>query len=140
MGVTNRRALGRPPRPIPVVPDRHGLPVCVCIESATPHEVKLATSTLVQMVVPEAPQNLIADNAYDSDQLDEDSDNMVSNLSLPTAVIEETQRKIYAACGGIVGGGRSRGYLLGYKISVDWWFVTNDTPTISSECFSSAAA
>jgi hypothetical protein len=29
----------------------------------TPHEVKLATSTLVQMIVPEAPQNLIGDNA-----------------------------------------------------------------------------
>jgi len=34
------------------------------------NEVKLATSTLVQMIVPEAPQNLIGDNAYDSDKLD----------------------------------------------------------------------
>jgi transposase len=40
------------------------------IESAAPHEVKLAESTLVQMVIPEPPQNLIGDNAYDSDQLD----------------------------------------------------------------------
>jgi transposase len=52
------------------VADRHGLPVAVCVESATPHEVKLATSALVQMIVPEAPQNLIGDNAYDSDKLD----------------------------------------------------------------------
>jgi transposase len=52
------------------VADRHGLPVAVCVESATPHEVKLATSTLLQMIVPEAPQNLIADNADDSDKLD----------------------------------------------------------------------
>ena len=51
------------------VADRHGLPVSVCIESATPHEVTLATSTLLQMVVPDAPQNLIGD-AYDSDRLD----------------------------------------------------------------------
>jgi transposase len=43
---------------------------CPCIESATPHEVKLATSTLVQMVVPDAPWHLIGDNAYDSDKLD----------------------------------------------------------------------
>jgi transposase len=50
--------------------DRHGLPVAVCVESATPHEVKLATTTLVQMIVPEAPKNLIGDNAYDSDRLD----------------------------------------------------------------------
>ena len=40
---------------IMAVADRHGLPVSICIESATPHEVKLATSTLVQMVVPELP-------------------------------------------------------------------------------------
>lgn len=45
------------------VADRHGLPVSICVESATPHEVKLATPTLVQMVVPDAPQNLIGDNA-----------------------------------------------------------------------------
>jgi len=35
-----------------------------------PHEVKLATSTLAQMIVPETPKNLIGDNAYDSDKLD----------------------------------------------------------------------
>jgi len=52
------------------VADRHGLPVSICIESATPHEVKLATSTLAQMVVPDAPGHLIGDNAYDSDKLD----------------------------------------------------------------------
>ena len=54
------------------VSESHGLPVAVCVESATPHEVKLAKSTLVQMIVPEAPQNLIGDNAYDSDKLDGD--------------------------------------------------------------------
>jgi hypothetical protein len=53
------------------VADRHGLPVPVCVESATPREVTLATSTLLRMVVPDTPQNLIGDNAYDSDQLDE---------------------------------------------------------------------
>ena len=52
------------------VADRNGLPVSVCAESATPHEVTLAISTLLQMVVPDAPQNLIGDNAYDSDRLD----------------------------------------------------------------------
>ena len=52
------------------VADRHGLPVSVCVDRATPHEVRLATSTLVQMIVPEAPENLVGDNAYDSDKLD----------------------------------------------------------------------
>ena len=55
---------------IMAVADRNGLPVSVCAESATPHEVRLAMSTLLQMVVPDAPQNLIGDNAYDSDRLD----------------------------------------------------------------------
>jgi transposase len=54
------------------VADRNGLPVSICVESATPHEVRLAGPTLVQMVIPEAPQNLIDDNAYDSDNLDEE--------------------------------------------------------------------
>ena len=52
------------------VADRHGLPVAICVESATPHEVKLALPTLIQIAIPEAPQNLIGDNAYDSDKLD----------------------------------------------------------------------
>jgi transposase len=42
----------------------------VYVESATPPEVKLSTSTQLQMILPEAPQNLIGDNAYDSDKLD----------------------------------------------------------------------
>ena len=37
--------------------------VGACIESASPHEVKLVESTLVQMVVPYAPHNLIGDAA-----------------------------------------------------------------------------
>ena len=52
------------------VADSHGLPVGLYIESASPHEVKLVDSTLVEMVIPEAPQNLVGDNAYDSDKLD----------------------------------------------------------------------
>jgi len=50
-----------------MVAHRHGLPVAVCVESATPHEVKLAESTLLQMVIAEPPQNLVGDN---SDKLD----------------------------------------------------------------------
>ena len=52
------------------VADRNVLRASVCAESATPHEVRLAMSTLLQMVVPGAPQNLIGDNDYDSDRLD----------------------------------------------------------------------
>jgi hypothetical protein len=51
------------------VADSHGLPVGLSIESASPHEVRLVASTLVEMVIADAPQNLVGDNAYDSDKL-----------------------------------------------------------------------
>ena len=54
------------------VADSHGLPISLCIESASPHEVTLVDSTLVEIVIPEAPQNLVGDTAYDSDKLDGD--------------------------------------------------------------------
>ena len=52
---------------IMAVADSHGLPVGLAIESASPHEVKLVASTLVEMVIAEASQNLVGDNAYDSE-------------------------------------------------------------------------
>ena len=52
------------------VADRHGLPITVCTESATPHEVKLVMQTLAEIFVEEPVQRLIGDNAYVSDQLD----------------------------------------------------------------------
>lgn len=76
------------------VADRHGLPVAVFVESATPHEVTLATSTLVQIVVPEAPQNLIADNAHDSDKLDEELRQYGIELTAPHRSNRETRPKI----------------------------------------------
>ena len=51
------------------VADSNGLPVSVCAESATLHEVTLAMSTLVWLFLTH-PQNLIGANAYDSDSLD----------------------------------------------------------------------
>ena len=54
------------------VADGAGLPVAVCAESATPHEVTLAHQTLAEIFVAEPIQRLIGDNAYDSDQLDRD--------------------------------------------------------------------
>ncbi len=40
------------------------------VESATPHEVTLATATLAERFVKKVPEHLIGDNAYDSDKLD----------------------------------------------------------------------
>jgi transposase len=52
------------------VADARGLPVAICAESATPHEVKLVLKTLAEIFVKEPIQRLIGDNAYDSDELD----------------------------------------------------------------------
>jgi hypothetical protein len=73
--------------------DRHGLPVSICIESATPHEVKLATSILVQRVVPDAPGHLIGDNAYDSDKLDGQFRYYGVAVVARTAATEESKHK-----------------------------------------------
>ena len=54
------------------VADRAGLPVAVCAESATPHEVTLVQQTLSEAFVAEPIERLIGDNAYDSDRLDHD--------------------------------------------------------------------
>ena len=53
------------------IADRHGLPLALRTESASPAEVKLVTATLEARVVADVPQRLIGDKAYDSDRLDE---------------------------------------------------------------------
>src|SRR5947209_4157386 len=44
---------------IMAIADPNGLPVSVFAESTTAHQATLAMSTLLPMVVPDAPQNLI---------------------------------------------------------------------------------
>jgi hypothetical protein len=73
------------------VADSHGLPVGLCIESASPHEVKLVNSTLVAMVIPEAPQNLVGDNAYDSDKLDAELNQFGIELIAPPLQSQEQE-------------------------------------------------
>ena len=53
------------------IADRHGLPVALRTESASPAEVKLVEPTLEERIVPDVPERLIGDKAYDSDRLDE---------------------------------------------------------------------
>lgn len=52
------------------VADRSGLPVSVCIASASPHETTLVQDVLDRRFVAEKPQRLIGDKAYDNDPLD----------------------------------------------------------------------
>jgi transposase len=61
------------------IADRHGLPVALRTESASPAEVKLVESTLEERIVAEVPERLIGDKAYDSDRLDE---NLMQNYGL----------------------------------------------------------
>lgn len=78
------------------VAGRNRLRVSVYVESATPHEVTLAMAALLHWVVPEAPQNLVADNAYDSARLDGGLGSTVLNSSLRIARIERTRPNIDA--------------------------------------------
>lgn len=51
--------------------DGASLPVAISTGSASPHEVRLVEETLDQSFLPEAPEKLVGDKAYDSDPLDE---------------------------------------------------------------------
>jgi transposase len=53
------------------IADRHGLPLALRAESASPAEVTLVEQTLEERFVAEVPERLIGDKAYDSDHLDE---------------------------------------------------------------------
>jgi transposase len=53
------------------IADRHGLPVALRTESASPAEVKLVEQTMEERIVAEVPERLIGDKAYDSDRLDQ---------------------------------------------------------------------
>ncbi len=53
------------------IADRTGLPLSIGIESASPHEVRLASKAIRDRFVPEVPERVIGDKAYDSDPLDE---------------------------------------------------------------------
>jgi transposase len=55
---------------IMAIADRHGRPVAIHIDSATPHEVTLVHATLAHRLVRKTPERLIGDTAYESDQLD----------------------------------------------------------------------
>jgi transposase len=52
------------------ITDASGIPVAAYIESASPHEVKLVEVTIDNCFIPDAPEKLIGDKAYDSDPLD----------------------------------------------------------------------
>lgn len=50
--------------------DGNGLPLALCLASASPHERTLVEETLERSFLPILPTYIIADKAYDSDALD----------------------------------------------------------------------
>jgi len=52
------------------ISDSAGLPVSIHVASASPHEVTLAEAAVAKCFVPDKPERLIGDKAYDSDPLD----------------------------------------------------------------------
>jgi transposase len=56
---------------IMAIADAAGLPVAVHVESASPHEVTLVEATIDNSFTRFAPDRLIGDKAYDSDNLDQ---------------------------------------------------------------------
>ena len=55
---------------IMAIADASGFPVAACIESASPHKVRLVEKTIDSCFTPYAPEKIIGDKAYDSDPLD----------------------------------------------------------------------
>ena len=52
------------------VTDAHGTPIAICVESASPAEVKLVHQTMERRFTKALPERLIGDKAYDSNRLD----------------------------------------------------------------------
>jgi len=61
------------------IADRHGLPLALRTESASPAEVTPVEKTLEERIVAEVPERLIGDKTYDSDRLDQQSDAQLRN-------------------------------------------------------------
>jgi|SRR5215469_13502892 len=122
---------------IMAVADRNGLPVSVCVESATPHEVTLATSTLLQMVVPDPPQNLVGDTVYDSDQLDAQLKFYGIEVIAPHRRTRKNSTQDRRRLKRYRRRWKSKGSLPGCRTFGAWSSDMNGTPTIFSECFTS---
>jgi hypothetical protein len=92
-----------------------GLPIAVCAESATPHEVTLVQQTLAEIFVAEPLSRLIGDSAYDSDRLDQELADSEVEMIAPPGAIERITRKMAALCVATAAVGKSNACLLGFR-------------------------
>ena len=72
------------------IADGHGLPLALRTESASPAEVKLVEQTLEERIVPDVPERLIGDKAYDSDRLDQ---NLMENFGTEMIAPNRARRR-----------------------------------------------
>ena len=73
------------------IADGHGLPIALRTESASPAEVKLVEKTMEERIVPDVPERLIGDKAYDSDRLDRE---MMQNYGTEVIAPNRTNRSV----------------------------------------------
>jgi hypothetical protein len=119
---------------IMAIADRHGRPVAIHIDSATPHEVTLVETTLAHRLVQKMPKRLIGDNAYESDQLDAKLAQRGIELIALTAATARTGCKMVARSADIDADGRWNGCLRGCRTIDASSCGTNATRRISWAC------
>jgi IS5 family transposase len=102
---------------IMAVSDSAGLPVFICAQSATPHEVTLVQETLAEIFVNEPIERLIGDNAYDSDGLDQELAEHGVEMIAPHRSNRKNRRRMGVLSAGTAVGGRLNGSSRGFKTS-----------------------
>jgi transposase len=120
---------------IMAIVDRHGRPVAIHVDSATPHEVTLVHATLVQTLVRREPERLIGDNAYESDQLDAELAARGVELIAPHRSTASTTPRMVALCAAIGAGGRWNACLRGSRTIDASLCVTSATLRTSWGCY-----
>jgi Transposase DDE domain len=100
---------------IMAIADRHGRPVAIHIDSATPHEVTLVEATLAHRLVQKTPERLIGDNAYESDQLDAELAHRGIELIAPHRGNRTRRTQDGRRSAGIDADGRWNGCLRGCR-------------------------
>ncbi len=119
---------------IMAITDRHGRPIAIHIDSATPHEVTLVETTLAHRLVQKMPKRLIGDNAYSPTSSMRSSRSAASNSSRLTAATARTGHRMVAHSAGIDADGRWNGCLRGCRTIDASSCGTNATRRISWAC------
>ena len=91
----------------------------------------LIESTLVEMVVSEAPENLVGDNAYDSDKLDTELRQYGIEVIAPHRSNRKKKTQDGDGCADTADAGESNGCLLGFRTFDDLSFGTSGMTAIS---------